>query len=200
MLGIKAQFHISHYPRASGQLEWTNQTIISMLKVCEYVVSNQKDWDVRILSAYGHQRHLSQIHRSVPLWTDNKMTNDTLSRFTNLVTPASSPHIWPSNVKETSIDTWELLLPSLNKTCKDLARARLWPENLTGKTPSGGQHLQLCTTTRNPKTHPKNSWRISYPIGQDPMRWCINLSPVAYWIKKTKQGTQHTTLKWTYCN
>uniref|UniRef100_A0A1A8K8T0 Gypsy retrotransposon integrase-like protein 1 n=1 Tax=Nothobranchius kuhntae TaxID=321403 RepID=A0A1A8K8T0_NOTKU len=46
LLGVKAKFHISHRPQASGQVERVNRTVISMLK--KYVKANHRDWDVKL--------------------------------------------------------------------------------------------------------------------------------------------------------
>ncbi|KAL7382524.1 hypothetical protein ABVT39_023717 [Epinephelus coioides] len=46
MLGLKANFHVSHHPQASGQVERANRTIVHILK--KYVASNHKDWDVKL--------------------------------------------------------------------------------------------------------------------------------------------------------
>ncbi len=46
LLGIQAKLHISHHPISSGQVEWANRTVVSMLK--KYVATNQKDWDIKL--------------------------------------------------------------------------------------------------------------------------------------------------------
>ncbi|KAL0153868.1 hypothetical protein M9458_050850, partial [Cirrhinus mrigala] len=46
LLGIYAQLHISHHPISSGQVERSNQTVVSMLR--KYVSANQKVWDVKL--------------------------------------------------------------------------------------------------------------------------------------------------------
>uniref|UniRef100_A0A1A8ISM1 Integrase catalytic domain-containing protein n=1 Tax=Nothobranchius kuhntae TaxID=321403 RepID=A0A1A8ISM1_NOTKU len=46
LLGVKANFHISHRPQSSGQVERMNWTVISMLR--KYVSSNHRDWDVKL--------------------------------------------------------------------------------------------------------------------------------------------------------
>ncbi len=46
LLGIQAKLHISHHPISSGQVDWDNRTVVSMLK--KYVATNQKDWDIKL--------------------------------------------------------------------------------------------------------------------------------------------------------
>lgn len=46
ILGVKDDFHISHHPQASDQVEQANQTVVSILK--KYVASNHKDCDVKL--------------------------------------------------------------------------------------------------------------------------------------------------------
>ncbi len=46
LLGIQAKLHISHKPISSGQVEWANRTVVSMLK--KYVATNQNDWDIKL--------------------------------------------------------------------------------------------------------------------------------------------------------
>ncbi|KAL6487878.1 hypothetical protein MHYP_G00045040 [Metynnis hypsauchen] len=46
LLGVKANFHISHHPQSSGQVERANRTVITILK--KYVTTNQRDWDVKL--------------------------------------------------------------------------------------------------------------------------------------------------------
>ncbi len=46
LLGIQAKLHISHHPISSGQVEWANRTVVSMLE--KYVSAIQKDWEIKL--------------------------------------------------------------------------------------------------------------------------------------------------------
>ncbi len=75
LLGIQAKLHISHHPISSGQVEWANKTVVSMLK--KYVATNQRDWDVKlplVLMAARATPHQSTGVPPFTLMTGRNMT------------------------------------------------------------------------------------------------------------------------------
>ncbi len=75
LLGIQAKLHISHHPISSGQVEWANRTVVTMLK--KYVSVIQKDWDIKlplVLIAVQATPHQSTGVPPFTLMTGRSMT------------------------------------------------------------------------------------------------------------------------------
>ncbi len=76
LLGIQAKLHISHHPILSGQVEWANKTVVSMLK--KYVATNQRDWDVKLPLVLMATRATPHQSTGVPPFTQMTGRNMTL--------------------------------------------------------------------------------------------------------------------------
>ncbi len=172
LLGIQAKLHISHHPISSGQVEWVNRTVVSMLK--KYVVTNQRDWDVKLPLVLMATRATPHQSTAVPPFT--------LMTGINMTLPLHLLY-QPGDLNLVTVYTTHQYLEELHQHLRmtfAFAQQQLEPSRKVGKPTMKERPLIMssmsgtkCGTTALPdqgRMLPIACQRSSYLTGQDPMR------------------------------
>ncbi|KAF7643479.1 hypothetical protein LDENG_00238730, partial [Lucifuga dentata] len=202
LLGVKAQFHISHHPMASGQVERTNRTVVNMLK--KYVATNHKDWDVKLPLVLMAIRATPQESTGVSpfeMMTGRKMTLPLHLVYQpggGTLATAYTAQQYMADLHAHLKNTFAFAQKHLEKSVE--GRKAYYDQKASQDELQVGDKVWYYIFTQpNAKVNQGRITRKLLPRWSGPYVIVDKLSPVAYRIKVT-QGQKTPTLKWVHRN
>ncbi len=201
LLGIQAKLHISHHPISSGQVEWVNRTVVSMLK--KYVVTNQRDWDVKlplVLMATRATPHQSTAVPPFTLMTGIDMTLPLHLLYQpgdlNLVTVYAT-HQYLEELHQHLRMTFAFAQQQLEPSAE--GRKAYYERKASHHELNVGDKVWHYCIARPRQNAPHRLSKKFLPHWTGPHEIADKLSPVAYRIK-IRQGRSEPVLRWVHRN
>ncbi|RXN14959.1 NYNRIN-like protein [Labeo rohita] len=201
LLGIHAQLHISHHPISSGQVERSNQTVVSMLR--KYVSANQKDWDVKlplVLMAIRATPNESTGVSPFELMTGRLMTLPLHLLYqpgdSNLVT-AYNTHQYLDELRRHLRSTFAFAQQRLQKSAE--GQKAYYDRKASHAELDVGDKVWYYQYAQPPQTTSHRLSKKFLPHWTGPHEIVDKLSPVAYRIKLSR-GQKDPVFKWVHRN
>ncbi|RXN36126.1 NYNRIN-like protein [Labeo rohita] len=201
LLGIHAQLHISHHPISSGQVERSNQTVVSMLR--KYVSANQKDWDVKlplVLMAIRATPNESTGVSPFELMTGRLMTLPLHLLYqpgdSNLVT-AYTTHQYLDELRRHLRSTFAFAQQRLQKSAE--GQKAYYDRKASHAELDVGDKVWYYQYAQPPQTTSHRLSKKFLPHWTGPHEIVDKLSPVAYRIKLSR-GQKDPVFKWVHRN
>ena len=204
MLGVKANFHISHHPQASGQVERANRTVVHILK--KYVASNHRDWDVKlplVLMAIRATPHRTTGVSPFEMMTGRQMTLPLHLLYqpgeANIAT-AYTTHQYMTDLNEHLKATFAFAQKNLESNVE--GRKAYYDQKASYNELQVGDkvwYFIFAQPTGNDNQGPGKLARKFLPRWAGPYVITEKLSPVVYQIRIQK-GQKEPTFKWVHRN
>lgn len=204
LLGVKANFHVSFHPQASGQVERANRTVVTILK--KYVSSNHKDWDVKlplVLMAIRATPHEATGFSPFELMTGRQMTLPLHLLYqpgeANIAT-AYTTHEYMTDLHQHLKATFAFAQEHLNKSTE--GRKAYYDQKASQDELQVGDKVWYYLYTQPTGDKGSKAGKLArkfLPRWAGPYVITEKLSPVVYQVKITKRN-KPPTLKWVHRN
>ncbi|CAJ1057626.1 hypothetical protein LDENG_00238730%2C partial [Xyrichtys novacula] len=204
LLGVKANFHISHHPLSSGQVERANRTVETILK--KYVSANHKDWDVKlplVLMAIRATPHGSTGFSPFELMTGRQMTLPLHLLYQPgeaSIATAYTTHQYMTDLHQHLKATFAFTQEHLSKSAE--GRKSYYDQKASQQELQVGDKVWYYLFTQPTGDKAPKSGRLArkfLPRWASPYLITEKLSSVVYQIKIAK-GNKEPTLKWVHRN
>ena len=201
LLGIQAKLHISHHPIASGQVERSNRTVVSMLK--KYVSANQKDWDIKLPLVLMAIRATPNKSTGVPpfeLMTGRQMTLPLHLLYQpgdmSLVT-AYTTHQYLEELHRHLRTAFAFTQQQLQKSAE--GRKAYYDQKASHQEFNIGDKVWYYSFVQSQQSGPHRLSKKFLPRWTGPHEIVDKLSPVAYRIKMSQKRNE-PVLRWVHRN
>ncbi len=204
MLGVKANFHISHHPQASGQVERANRTVVHILK--KYVASNHKDWDVKlplVLMAIRATPHKTTGVSPFEMMTGRQMTLPLHLLYqpgeANIAT-AYTTHQYMTDLNQHLKATFAFAQKNLESSAE--GRKAYYDQKASYDELQVGDKVWYFIFAQSPGANNQGPGKLArkfLPRWAGPYVVTEKLSPVVYQIRIQK-GQKEPTFKWVHRN